>query len=421
MPASPNKERIAHRPPMRPTAVDESATAPACVVVGASVRAFAESAWRRGWRVHAADLFADRDLAAVATSLVRLGPAGVAAYPRGIPEVVAALPDGPCIYTGALENHPEIVAALAARRPLAGCSADALCAVRDPRRLATLAERCGEVFPDTRFSPAGLPTDGTYLVKPLRSAGGHGVRPWCGDSPPGDANGHVWQRLVKGTHWSTSYLACRGVAHLVGVSRPLAPARWGGGCGITYAGSIDVPVEQVPDAVRHRFETLGAAIAGDGGLTGLFGIDTIVDGFHRIHVLEVNPRPTASMELLERASGWSMAAAHLAAFGWEAMPSTRGHSGVVWAKAIAFAPRTRHPAADDVLAALAERWTAHDGMAALADVPASDQWPAAGGPLVTLFAAGESESAARATLRRRMLTLRRAVGHGLNRRGGAAS
>lgn len=383
---------------------------PSCVVVGASVRGFAESAARAGWQVHAADLFADRDLAAVASTVVRLGSDGSAAYPAGIPEVVAALPHGPCVYTGAIENHPAIIARIAADRPLAGCDEQAVQRVRDPASLAALVRTAGERVPDTTASSAGIPTDGTFLVKPERSAGGHGIRPWHGEPTPPLGGGRVWQRRVDGSQWSASFLTRHDGAQLIGVSRPLAPVRWCGGQGFSYCGSVDVPLGHVPDDLRRRLESLGGSLAAGGRLAGLFGVDTIIDPTGRLHVLEVNPRPTASMELVERATGWSVAAAHLAAFGWGDRPSAPDNAHVVWAKAIVYAPRRDHSEPlHDLLAAFAATWAARDGLPAMADVPGQDAWPLAGGPLVTVFAAGESHSDAVTAIRRRVLTLRRAV------------
>ena len=74
---------------------------PPLIIVGASARAFAQSARRAGLAVHAADLFADSDLCAVAASVARV-PAE--RYPDGLLDLVAPFPAGPWCYTGALEN-----------------------------------------------------------------------------------------------------------------------------------------------------------------------------------------------------------------------------------------------------------------------------------------------------------------------------
>ena len=392
------------------------------MVVGASTRSFVESATRIGWMAHAADLFGDVDLAAAAVEVVRLGAAGVASYPAGIPAVVAAFPEAVCVYTGALENHPDVLATIAAVRPLAGCSADAVLRVREPTALAAAVRDAGLRCPDTFRSPAGLPTDGSFLVKPLRSAGGRGVRRWHGGRPDRAGQDVVWQRYVHGVCRSASYVARAGRARLVGSSRALAAARWCGSRDFAYCGSIDVPTDHLPDRLRRSFERVGAAVAATFGLTGLFGIDPVVDATDEVHVLEVNPRPTASLELVERATGWSVAAAHLAACGWGEEPPGLGGAGGIWAKAILSTPPTASAASvAEAIATLAVRWTAEDGLSSVADIPRADERPSPGAPLVTVFARGDTPDRAVETLRRRVLLLRRSIAGGLSLRAAAPS
>ena len=59
------------------------------------------SALRAGLSPVAADLFADRDLAAVATCT----RVALEAYPDGLIEAANAFPPGPWFYVGALENR----------------------------------------------------------------------------------------------------------------------------------------------------------------------------------------------------------------------------------------------------------------------------------------------------------------------------
>src|SRR3954469_6116964 len=98
------------------------------LIVGASVRAAAHSALRAGLRPGGIDLFADCDLAAIGPA-VRVPPE---AYPEGLEDRAAAQPSGPWMYTGGLENDPELVDRIARKRPLWGVRGDALRAVRDP-------------------------------------------------------------------------------------------------------------------------------------------------------------------------------------------------------------------------------------------------------------------------------------------------
>lgn len=417
MRVSSNMERPGRRATMAAsTAEPPSARGPArnVVIVGASVRALAESAARSGWLVHAADLFGDTDLRHVAADAVRVAGGDATGYPLGLPAAVSRFPIAPVIYTGALENHPAIIEALARDRPLAAAGTAAVRLVRDPTSLAPLVRGVGLAYPDTTTSPVGVPVDGSFVVKPTASAGGRGVRRWRGGSRKTSTGSFLWQRLVPGSAWSVSFFAGPRGCELFAASRQLIGCRWCGGRTFGYCGSVNVPLDDVYKPLRARLESLGNSLTTHCGLIGAFGIDFILSASDNAYVIEVNPRPTASMELAERATGRPIAAAHLEACGYAlptivamANPSTPPRG--VWSKAIVFASRTGSyrsplPAA---LETLASPWTAADGIGAVADIPQPGEPLPRGGPLITVFACGATASRSLATLRHRVAEVRR--------------
>lgn len=378
------------------------------VVVGASVRALACSATRAGWQVHAADLFADTDLRATAASVTRVAGRGHHGYPHGLADVLATSPPGPWCYSGALENHPALLDAMVPQRPLAGNGGVAVRAVRDHARLHAALAAAGLDAPATFSSPRGLPTDGSFLVKPRRSAGGRGIRPWHGGRGPSD---HVWQERVAGRSLSLSFLCGAGKGRLWGASWQLVGRAWCHASPFAYCGSVAMDPGSLPAPAHSQAHRLGDLLGGSFGLVGLIGADVVLGASGRLHVIEINPRPTASMELTERMGAGSLAADHLAACG-VASPRARvvarpAGSDATWAKAILFAPRALHvtPAGAEQLAALSAAWTARDGWPAVADIPGTDSQIPAGSPVITLFASAASETLVRRRLRSRTAKL----------------
>lgn len=396
---------------------------PPLIVVGASARALAASASRAGWSVWAADLFGDADLRATADAVVRVQTGADRPWPEGVPDAVRSFPVTPWLYVGALENHPDLVDRLAQDRPLAGNPGRLLRPVRDPMTLAPVVRAAGLAFPDTVASPDRLPTDGSYLVKPRAGAGGRGIARWYGGpSPAGD---RVWQRVVRGRAASVAFAASPAGARLYGASRQLIGRGWCGARGFTWCGAVNVSVESIPVTLRARLDRLGAILADEFGLVGLVGVDLVVDPAGVAHVIEVNPRPTASLELVERATGMSVAATHLAACGFAARtmaPAGRASlppaqaattaDRTTWAKAVVFASaavvaceRIGH-----ALDQLAAAWTIADGgWPALADLPVPGTTIDAGSPLLTVFAAAGDEATALRTLRVRAGAIRAAL------------
>ena len=152
---------------------------PPLAIVGASARAAAHSALRAGFQPVTADLFADADLGAFATA-TRIAP-----YPDGLLDWLRAVEPPAWMYTGALENHPDLVDQMAWIAPLWGSPGDVLTRVRSPVELLHALTSNGLLFPETRTSPDGLPLDGTWLVKTYHGASGSGVRDFVRGVKPG--------------------------------------------------------------------------------------------------------------------------------------------------------------------------------------------------------------------------------------------
>ena len=148
---------------------------PFLLIVGASVRTAAFSALRAGIRPVCADLFGDQDLRACCPA-ERLAPG---TYPRGFLDLPAldGYP-GYWMYTGGLENHPEVVWGISQRRPLCGNPAEVLEQVRNPFRIASCLKNAGIPCPEVRM--AGPGSTGKWLCKPLAGAGGRGISLWEG-------------------------------------------------------------------------------------------------------------------------------------------------------------------------------------------------------------------------------------------------
>lgn len=366
------------------------------IVVGASGRAMAQSARRAGIPAHAADLFRDTDLVESCVSSTLVAP-----YPDGIVDVLRMLPAAAWCHVGGLENRPDILEALAAERPLAGSSAASVRLVRDHHWLAARVREVGAAMPATHDTAVGIPCDGSHLVKPRAGAGGRGIRRWTGATA--EDRGVVWQRWVDGMPCSAAYLASRGRTDLFLTSRQLVDWKPCRGSEFAWCGSI---TRRLPAAVTAVVERLGRHVAAEAGLIGLFGIDFLLDDGGRVHPLEVNPRPTASMELWERSGAGSLAASHLAACGF-GDPTASPPSGIpstVFGKAVLFAVRSAvvPAAAFERWLRWREDWRDGDGLPAVADIPATGTTIPRGGPVLTIFAAGNEEEDVLARLERRL-------------------
>jgi predicted ATP-grasp superfamily ATP-dependent carboligase len=366
------------------------------LILGASTRAAAFSALRAGFEPVCADLFADRDLRSV-TAVQRIAADH---YPRALAAVAERASAGPWIYTGSLENHPRLVARIARHRPLWGNDAPILRAVRDPLAVAEALHRAGLPAPAVRSDPRGLKRDGSWLVKPLASGGGRGIVPLKhGHGQVGAAaRPCYYQQRITGPSFAAVFVASQptSTTRLVGITRQVVGrARFP----FAYVGSLGP--WPLAERVRERIERVGRTLAAASGLVGLFGVDLILrDGTP--WPVEVNPRYTASVEVLELGLGRALLAEHARACDPAAnvgpLPPWPLPRPRVVGKLVVFAPTRCYfpgapepaPVSDDPFA-----------FRTIADVPDQGAHFEPGEPVLTVFAQGSTIDDCRLRLRRR--------------------
>jgi len=285
------------------------------LLAGVSTRGFAESAARAGYDVIAVDGFGDLDLRACATEVhvVRVGGRFRARA------AVAAVRDVSCeaaVYEAGFENHPGAVRALAARRVLWGNPPAVLARARDPRRLARVVGKAGLPAPRVRLTRPAPGVRGGWVVKPLHSGGGDGVAVWrTGRGAPMPRRSYFQERIV-GVTGSIVFVADGRRAVPLGLSRVLAGETAFGADGFRYCGNIlgaaGDPQFPADERLLDRATLLAQTVTRAFGLVGVNGVDFVARrGLP--WAIEVNPRYTAAMELVERAYGISMFDVHVRA------------------------------------------------------------------------------------------------------------
>ena len=349
-------------------------------IVGASARAAAFSALRAGFEVVTADLFADEDLCR------RCPATRIDNYPEGLAAWLAEQDVDAWMYTGALENNPDLVDRMAAIRPLWGNRGEALRRCRDPFELLRQCSDHGVSFPDTAPEPRGLALDGRWLAKTYSGANGVGVWRLSHQSSISNAiiAGAVYQSFVSGLSASAVFMIGDDECNVLGVTQQLIGEPRYGAAQWAYCGSINRPdfnatfageLAQIGEMLGHAF-----------GLRGIVGVDLIADS-NRVWLIEVNPRYTASIEVIER-SGISVATLHARCFGFpaELVDITTGFGAR--AKAVLYAKR------DFVFDETLAEWAMRESLAnRMADIPSSETAFRQGQPVVTVLVDADVDDA----------------------------
>lgn len=279
------------------------------LIAAFSGRALAASARRAGYRPLVVDSFGDEDTRALAEGRVRVLEK---AFKRGfrhdhLVEALDALSAGAeaapvgLLLGAGFEDKPGVVARLAERYTLIGCPADSIRAAKDPARFFTLLSELGIPHPETRTTP---PADGRgWLTKRIGGSGGtHIARCRAKVSPQRQ---RYFQREVQGTPLSMLGITGRTSAFAFSTSwldpMPRRPYRFGG-----MAGPVDVDAD-----LEARLIDIGLDLIRALGLVGLVSFDFLVVDDGPL-LLEVNPRPGASLDILDDAQG-TLFKAHIAA------------------------------------------------------------------------------------------------------------
>ena len=220
------------------------------------------------------------------------------------------------VYEAGFENHPGAVRALAARRVLWGNPPAVLARARDPRRLARVVGKAGLPAPRVRLTRPAPGVRGGWVVKPLHSGGGDGVAVWrTGRGAPMPRRSYFQERIV-GVTGSIVFVADGRRAVPLGLSRVLAGETAFGADGFRYCGNIlgaaGDPQFPADERLLDRATLLAQTVTRAFGLVGVNGVDFVARrGLP--WAIEVNPRYTAAMELVERAYGISMFDVHVRA------------------------------------------------------------------------------------------------------------
>lgn len=282
------------------------ATGPRLLVAGLSVRAMAEAARRDGFEVIALDLFGDADTRAASAQWHPIGHGATlqiepAPCLAALARAAAEAPTLGWICGSGFEALPDLLAAGAEVLPLIGCAPAAQAGVRDPARFFSALAAYGVAHPEVAWRRPAAVTG--WLRKDAGSCGGRHVRPARPDDADPPPPGHYWQRQADGQPMSMTLLAA-GQGHasraaVLGVNLQLVEARPDQPYGFAgVVGPLMLP-GRLPTALQGLAERLVARF----GLAGLCGVDFLLQPDGAVQVLEVNPRPPASLALYGPAGG----------------------------------------------------------------------------------------------------------------------
>ncbi len=352
------------------------------LIVGLSTRAIAESAVRAGYQVVALDVFGDLDLEALCECYSLRRDFHVSFSASGLFNASRQLAFEAVAYISNLENHPEVVQRFARRHQVLGNPPEVLTRVRHWPALFAVLAQAGFRVPETIYDGNGRYADParTWLRKPVRSGGGHGITFWR--NSPSAGRGFMLQEYVPGPSCSASFVANGHECVVIGLTEQFIGLSQFGARGFHYCGNL-LPLHAAGDpvtgqAILDQVGRIAALVTREFGLAGVNGMDFVLANGQAC-LTEVNPRYSASMELVERAYGLSVFDLHVRAVLQGELPefdlATRLAKGPFHAKVILYAEK-------DAVAPDTQSWLGRG----IRDVPHPGESLARAGPVCTILA-----------------------------------
>ena len=349
----------------------------AVLIVALSGRALAASARRGGYVPLVADMFGDVDTLSAAHRHVRLaGGLASGIEERELIDALQILSDGEepigAVYGTGFEDRPQFLQRMAERWRLLGNSADVVAKLKNPKVFSSVCSDLG--VPSREISLPEPPSRKGWLAKRQGGAGGAHIKP-ADDSA--DARGAIYyQRSVSGTPISACFLADGGRAQVLGFSAqwssptPRQPYRYGGAVR---------PAPLAPGTADKLIEAVQWIVA-ETSLVGLNSADFLVED-ERFWLLEINPRPGATLDIFETGET-SLFAQHVAACSGK-LAAASCYAANAKAASIVYAE-------EDITSVSVSDWPDW-----AADLPVSGTTIKAGEPVCTVYASGFAAEDAR--------------------------
>ncbi len=350
----------------------------------------------------ALDVFGDLDTLMAASRWMPIGrPENASIDPEMLLAALHALSRSDAasawIAGGGLDGMPDVLSDGSKLLPLIGTAAQHVRQIKDAKVFFDVLSACGIDHPpvchDMPDPPAG------WLIKDAHGSGGQHIRLAEVAVDQVSPSSSYFQQRVDGSPMSATFLANGHDVAILGFNQLMV--RSIGGCPYVFCGAIGpVPVST---AVRQSIGQALAKLTPALHLKGLCSLDFILDG-DRSMVLEINPRPPASMALYMAAahhmSGDGLMAAHCLACTTGELPQ--------WARSLEAACQVSGfevmyaPHAIDVTEADITAWSA---IGTCHDVPSAALHVEAGQPVCTVSAQGGSVQQVQQQLAQRLTSL----------------
>ncbi len=259
------------------------------LIVANSGRMLAQFLSAVGFSVVVVDCYADKDMQSSAQDWLKVSALRPGEVRTAFQQLAQRNRLSYVIYGSGLESYPETLAFLEKSLPVLGNNYSAFTDVLDKAAFFSLLESLSIDHPEVSFVTPGN-SDG-WLVKSFYGEGGAHIKKASANNQAGG----YWQRLVEGQPMSVLFVAGKDKIEIAGFHRQFCennndyPFLFSGVSGeVRFSEKFQRLVTGWVEKLARHYQ-----------LRGLNSLDFIFDG-HNCYVLEINARPSASLQLYEK-------------------------------------------------------------------------------------------------------------------------
>ncbi len=261
------------------------------LIVASSGRMLAQAAKNAGMKPLVIDLFADLDTQCYAEAFKQVSSLAEKHLTPAVDYFIEHYAVVHIIYGSGFEYYPESLRYLGSRLLVLGNPPDTFAKLHDKPVFFSSLDQLNIPFPDVRFCAPDAADN--WLVKPMQGQGGLGIKRYHlkDDIDPAV----YWQKYQAGTQHSVLFLADGTDIQVIGFNTqwivPLSENQEFLFSGIiNNCDLLDMQKKRVTDWLKK--------LVPEFGLKGLNSLD-FIQASDKSFVLEINPRPSASMQLYD--------------------------------------------------------------------------------------------------------------------------
>lgn len=261
------------------------------LIIANSGRLLAQAAENIGYSPLVIDCFLDKDTQNISLEGIKVSSLAIENIARAYALFNAKYTLTHAIYGSGFEAYPDSLEFLSQRLIMLGNTVDVFSAIQNKTYFFSRLNYLKIPHPKVSFQVPKI--KGNWLLKPQQGEGGLGIKKFNHlDNSP---HSGYWQEYINGKSLSVMFLADGRHFKICGFQQQLAISVAENE--FIFAGVISQP--KINKAIRWQLTQWLISLVSDFSLQGINTLDFIVAD-KGIYVLEINARPSASMQLYEK-------------------------------------------------------------------------------------------------------------------------